>query len=68
MRPLRPDGPGWGLPGFPGLPGLLLLLLLLPPTQMPAFASEIPKTKQKAAIRQREVVDLVSSGGAVGGC
>lgn len=68
MRPLRPDGPGWGLPGFPGLPGLALLLLLLPPTQMLAFASEIPKTKQKAAIRQREVVDLVSSGGAVKGC
>jgi hypothetical protein len=45
----------------PPLLGLLLLLLLL---QLPApsGASETPKGKQKALIRQREVVDLVSPG------
>lgn len=37
--------------------GLSLVLLLLP---APSSASENPKVKQKALIRQREVVDLVS--------
>lgn len=40
--------------------GLLLLLLLQ--LRAPSSASEIPKTKQKALLRQREVVDLVSAG------
>lgn len=49
------------------LPGLFLLLLLLL-LQWPAKsnASENPKAKQKAPIRQREVVDLVSLGTSVG--
>lgn len=38
--------------------GLLLLLLLQ--LRAPSSASETPKVKQKALLRQREVVDLVS--------
>lgn len=44
--------------------GLLLLLLLQLPA--PSSASEIPKAKQKALLRQREVVDLVSAGSRAG--
>lgn len=40
------------------LPGLFLVLLLQ--LAAPSSASENPKVKQKALIRQREVVDLVS--------
>ena len=39
--------------------GLFLVLLLLQ-LSAPSSASENPKVKQKALIRQREVVDLVS--------
>lgn len=39
---------------------LVLLLLLLLQLSAPSSASENPKVKQKALIRQREVVDLVS--------
>lgn len=38
----------------------LVLLLLLLQLSAPSSASENPKVKQKALIRQREVVDLVS--------
>lgn len=41
----------------------MLLLLQLP---APSSASETPKGKQKALIRQREVVDLVSWGSRAG--
>lgn len=44
--------------------GLLLLLLLQ--LRAPSSASEIPKAKQKALLRQREVVDLVSAGSQAG--
>lgn len=40
---------------------LSLLLLLLLQLRAPSSASEIPKGKQKALLRQREVVDLVSA-------
>lgn len=40
--------------------GLFLVLLLLLQLSAPISASENPKVKQKALIRQREVVDLVS--------
>lgn len=40
--------------------GLFLVLLLLLQLSAPSSASENPKVKQKALIRQREVVDLVS--------
>lgn len=45
----------------PPLPLPLLLLLLLLP-RAPSGASEVPRAKAKAQIRQREVVDLVSPG------
>lgn len=53
---MRPHGPAAAVPQR--LLGLLLLLLL----QLRALssASETPKGKQKALLRQREVVDLVS--------
>ena len=52
---MRPQGPA----ASPRrLLGLLLLLLLQP--RAPSSASETPKGKQKALLRQREVVDLVS--------
>lgn len=44
--------------------GLFLVLLLQGPAK--SNASENPKVKQKALIRQREVVDLVSLGKSVG--
>uniref|UniRef100_A0A2K6SEG8 Collagen triple helix repeat containing 1 n=1 Tax=Saimiri boliviensis boliviensis TaxID=39432 RepID=A0A2K6SEG8_SAIBB len=50
MRPQGPVASAWLLRGL-----LLLLLLQLP---APSSASEIPKGKQKAQLRQREVVDL----------
>ena len=40
--------------------GLFLVLLLLLQLPSESSASENPKVKQKAQIRQREVVDLVS--------
>lgn len=53
---MRPHGPAAASPQR--LLGLLLLLLLQ--LQAPSSASELPKGKQKALLRQREVVDLVS--------
>lgn len=55
-RAMRLQGPATGSPQR--LLGLLLLLLLQ--LQAPSSASETPKGKQKAVLRQREVVDLVS--------
>lgn len=55
-RAMRPQGPAAACPQR--LLGLLLLLLLQP--QAPSSASETPKGKQKALLRQREVVDVVS--------
>ncbi|XP_059527980.1 collagen triple helix repeat-containing protein 1 [Myotis daubentonii] len=57
MRPQAPAAaPRPGRLGLlPLLPLLLLLLLQLP---APASANETPKVKQKALLRQREVVDL----------
>ncbi|XP_004328981.1 collagen triple helix repeat-containing protein 1 isoform X1 [Tursiops truncatus] len=53
-RAMRLQGPATGSPQR--LLGLLLLLLLQ--LQAPSSASETPKGKQKAVLRQREVVDL----------
>uniref|UniRef100_A0A2K5Y7T1 Collagen triple helix repeat containing 1 n=1 Tax=Mandrillus leucophaeus TaxID=9568 RepID=A0A2K5Y7T1_MANLE len=50
---MRPQSPAASPQRLQGL--LLLLLLQLP---APSSASEIPKGKQKAQLRQREVVDL----------
>ncbi|CAD7688472.1 unnamed protein product [Nyctereutes procyonoides] len=56
-RAMRPQGPAAASP--PRLLGLLLLLLLLLlQLRAPSSASETPKGKQKALLRQREVVDL----------
>lgn len=52
---MRPQGPA---ARAPRLLGLLLLLVL----RLPSGASETPKVKQKALLRPREVVDLVSAG------
>lgn len=52
---MRPQGPAASPRRLLGL--LLLLLLQL---RAPSSASETPKGKQKALLRQREVVDLVS--------
>ena len=54
---MRPHGPAAASPQR--LLGLLLLLLLQ--LRAPSSASETPKGKQKALLRQREVVDLVSA-------
>lgn len=54
-RAMRPQSPA-ACP--PRLLGLLLCLLLQ--LRAPSSASELPKGKQKALLRQREVVDLVS--------
>uniref|UniRef100_A0A7N5JS32 Collagen triple helix repeat containing 1 n=1 Tax=Ailuropoda melanoleuca TaxID=9646 RepID=A0A7N5JS32_AILME len=51
---MRPHGPAAASPQR--LLGLLLLLLLQ--LRAPSSASETPKGKQKALLRQREVVDL----------
>uniref|UniRef100_A0A8C9E8Q0 Collagen triple helix repeat containing 1 n=1 Tax=Phocoena sinus TaxID=42100 RepID=A0A8C9E8Q0_PHOSS len=53
-RAMRLQGPATGSPQR--LLGILLLLLLQ--LQAPSSASETPKGKQKAVLRQREVVDL----------
>ena len=53
---MRLQGPATASPQR--LLGLLLLLLLQ--LRAPSSASETPKGKQKALLRQREVVDLVS--------
>lgn len=53
---MRPHGPAAA--SAQRFLGLLLLLLLQ--LREPSSASELPKGKQKALLRQREVVDLVS--------
>ncbi|XP_032714438.1 collagen triple helix repeat-containing protein 1 [Lontra canadensis] len=53
-RAMRPHGPA--AVSAQRLLGLLLLLLLQ--LRAPSSASELPKGKQKALLRQREVVDL----------
>ena len=58
MAEQKPERRGWHGPGLERLLGLLLLLLLQ--LWAPSSASDTPKGKQKALLRQREVVDLVS--------